>query len=814
VKLLRSVNAPDITVQRIKEKSNGDPELLISYFDRAMFVNLDETGPEEVMELVSGTKKRLPLFVFRVSREVVFCRNTSTNEEVQFNPNNIADHVLFFLPLAQGLRGQSSTEKTWEFAELVAVLNNQLVKIVMSESGKRLIPFFILSLMKDGIAGHFLGASDLEAKFALLEHEPMEAKSEKYSALILETAVEKTHTEELWSKLSKSLDSLALGLIKSVFLFDYKAVDAQALGSVIYRIIVPGSSVLTHLVSEENASKILSPLLVEPTLRPLTDASLSRESRDSIIKRILNFTFLDPSNGTGSLLAFAMNQIATYISATSRDGLPPTGLKIENFRAICDDPIAAEISRIVMCFSYMRIMHRPGDLRLNEVAELFSRVNVSEGNSLLEEWKFPETQALPNFIVGVPKFKGWKKMTDEEKTTSVSACGGLKPHNLDYSAAWLLKAVNLVGGSDTTASFAVTNSLVQGSQVEALWPQVFGKNVELAFAYPSFKWMNDSQQNTGVSAVILGLRNKTGSNPPPTLRQSGEVKEVSAIGPYLVEDALHIVLKRRTRPPGSQLPLMVKGNMPYGKELLLSPTEKNDLLRVAPNASSLIRRLVGSDEFINGIERYCLWIANENLDHALEITPIRERIDAAKQNRSSSSDPAVKKLAEKPHQFREFRSTKLQSLIIPSVSSERRKFIPIGFVGPETIASNLNFVIYECDPWVLTVLTSSMHMIWARTTCGELETRLRYSNVLCYNTFPVPELDVAQLTQLDQLAFDLIHCREFFPESSLGDMYTVMPVELERQHAEIDVFVDGIYGLTGNVTTQDRLRKLMEISKK
>jgi hypothetical protein len=257
---------------------------------------------------------------------------------------------------------------------------------------------------------------------------------------------------------------------------------------------------------------------------------------------------------------------------------------------------------------------------------------------------------------------------------------------------------------------------------------------------------------------------------------------------------------------------MVKGNMPYDDgNLLLNREELESLLRIAPTARQFIKRIVGSDEFINSIERYCVWIPTAELPTALAIKPIAQRVAAVRKFRSSGKDEGAKKLSERAHQFREFRSTKMQTLVVPSVSSENRRFIPIGFVGPGTIVSNLSFAIYECQPWVLSILSSSIHMIWATTTCGKLETRIRYSSHLCYNTFPLPALTQDQQMLLTKLAFDLISCRERFPGKSLGDLYSEMPFDLEIQHRLIDQCVDGVYGLQGLVSGQDRLRKLLEL---
>ena len=812
LQILRATNSPGITISRIVEKSQESPNNPVQYFDRAVFVKVPETATGENLEKLVSTLKKPPLLVFCISKKAVFARNTRTHEEVHFPPNDISSHLLFLLPLIQGVRGQSSNQETWKFAELVTVLRNDLIKNLTKESERELVPYLIMELIKAGIAGYFLKDSKVQTAFKLIEQESASFKSKEYVNFIAEFLIDKKCTEPLLKEFLLPLNSKTLGLVKSVFLYNYSEIDSEILGSIIYRIFYSEAGVRSHMVSEENALKIIGPLLVEPHLIGLTKLPVGSSEYEILLKKILNFSFLDPTNGTGNLLASAMSKIVTFISITNQDKKSLAGLRIENFVAISEDPIGAEISRIIIWFSYLNLMYSPGDIALKEIKEKFNEVNVIQENPVAASWRISTEKSLPDFIFGVPTFKGWHKMSDEEKDLFRKVSDGLNPSNLDFSAAWLVKAASLIGKSETQACFGLTNSLIQGKQVQLLWPNVFSKGVEIGFAYPSFKWINDPRQNTGVTAVIISLRRKNGAKEQPTLRQENHVKEVKVIGPYLVDGITSIIESKTKRLTGSQLPLMVKGNMPYDNgNLLLTPSEKDDLLEICPKAARFIKRIVGSDEFINAIERYCIWIPTDNLKEAVAIKLIAERIAAVKKFRMAGKDEAANRLTEKAHQFREFRSTKNQTLVIPSVSSENRKFIPMGFIGPETIVSNLCFAIYECQPWVLPILSSSMHMVWAKTTCGNLETRIRYSSQLCYNTFPLPVLSQDQQKELGVLAFKLISCREMFPDKSLGEIYSRMPIEIENLHLVIDQYVDGIYGLTGISSDQDRLRKLLEI---
>lgn len=811
LQILKATNAPRMTISKILQESKKSSNNPIQYFDRAVFVKVPETATGENLEKLVSTLKKLPLLVFCISKKAVFARNTRTHEEVHFPPNDISSHLLFLLPLIQGIRGQSSNQETWRFAELVTVLKNALIQNLTKESERELVPYLIMELIKAGIARYFLKDSKVQPAFELIEQESASVKSKEYVNFIAEFSIDKKYTEPLLKELLLPLNSKTLGFVKSVFLFDYSEIDSEIIGSIIYRIVTSEARVRTHMVSEENALKIIGPLLVEPHLIRLTKLSAGSSEYETLLKKVLNFSFLDPTNGTGNLLASAMSKIGTFISITSQDKKSLAGLRIEKFSAISEDLIGAEISKIIIWFSYLNLMHSPGEVAFREIEEKFNKVNVIQDNPLTASWRTSTEKSLPDFIFGVPTFKGWNKMLDKEKESFRKVSDGLNPSGLDFSAAWLVKSASLIGDSDTQACFGLTNSLVQGAQVQLLWPNVFSKGVEIGFAYTSFKWINDPKQNTGVTAVIISLRRRNGAKEEPTLRQENHVRKVKVIGPYLVDGITSIIKSRTKRPSGSQLPLMVKGNMPYDNEnLLLTPSEKNELLEISPKAARFIKRIVGSKEFIYATERYCIWIPTENLKEAMAIKPIAKRIDAVNKFRMSSKAAGIK-LAEKAHQFREFQSTRAETLVVPAVSSENRKFIPMGFIGPETIVSNLSFAIYECQAWVLPILSSSMHMVWVKITSGGLETRIRYSNRLCYNTFPLPVLSDNQQKELRKLALELITCRERFSNKSLGDLYSKMPIELEKLHLVIDQYVDGIYGLTGTSSDQDRLQRLLEI---
>ena len=809
VELLNATNTPAITVSRIEEKYKDSPLEPIQYFDRAVFAEFQTSDTEVSLDHLVKKLKKSPMLVFGISEDVVYACNTRTNEYIQFHPDEVSAHLPFLLPLIQGVRGQVSNQETWMFAELITLLKNELIRNLETVEDKRSVPRFILEIIKASFLNYFVGDAKVVSDLKLINLEPAKTKGKKYSDIISAFEIRSADSKSLLGKFLPALDVKTLGLLKSVFLYDFSKIDSEILGSLIYRIVGAEDGTRSHMVSEENSLKIIGPMLIEPHLIELTKHKSDSKQYMMLLKKIIDLSFLDPTNGTGNLLATAINKIVTFISLTYNDDSYLTNLKVENFIAINEDPIGAEISRIIIWFTFVNATCIQGNTSQKDLENVFKKIRVLKDNPLELSWKVTSNKQLPDLIFGVPTFKGWHKMSENEKTLFHFVADSFNPSNLDFCSAWLVKAAKLISGTKSRACFGLTNSLVQGKQVQLLWPNIFDEGVEIAFAYPSFKWLNDPKQNTGVTAVIVGIRAIDDSNPLPTLRQNSRVNKVKVIGPYLVPGMTKIVKSQTKRALNSQLPNMVKGNMPYDNgNLLLTRGEK---VMAAPGAEHYIKRIVGSDEYINSIERYCIWIPTDELEKALAIKPIADRVAAVKKFRSLSKDDGAKKLAKKAHQFREFRSTEKQTLVVPSVSSENRRFIPMGFIGPDTIVSNLSFAIYECNPWVLSVLSSSMHMVWATTTCGNLETRIRYSSHLCYNTFPLPALIQDQQNELTKLAFDLISCREKFPDKSLGDLYSKMPIELEKQHLLIDQYVDGIYGLRGSISDQDRLATLLEI---
>jgi hypothetical protein len=383
-----------------------------------------------------------------------------------------------------------------------------------------------------------------------------------------------------------------------------------------------------------------------------------------------------------------------------------------------------------------------------------------------------------------------------------------KYKDLDYVSIWFKKGVDYIAGKDSSSfCFVTTNSICQGDHVGLLWPLLL-RGTRICIAYQSFKWSNNAKDVAGVTVNIIGLCNRNNKK-QNILVDKETTTSAKHINPYLIE-ADDLIVYPRSKNINDWLPEMPKGNMPYGKALVLSKDERDKIIKDYPEANMLIRRFVNAKSFINSDVQYCLWIHNNEIDTANNIPPIKERIEKTREDRLKSTDPGAHKLALRAHQFRETNEPTEKSLCIPSTSSERREYIPMGYLNNNTIANNATFVIYDAEPWLFALLESKMHMAWIRTVCGKLKTDYRYSSSLGYNTFPVPPLNPNQKEKLNDSAMNILMARENHTEMTLAQMYDPdkMPEDLRNAHDANDLLVDKLYQDKAFLNDEKRLAKL------
>lgn len=582
-----------------------------------------------------------------------------------------------------------------------------------------------------------------------------------------------------------------------------------------------------HYTSVPNIMKVINPLFLDNLRDEMEKAAKEKTTNklEELLKRIGKIKIFDPACGSGNFLIIAYKELRRleldiYNKIQNRQMLMlrPTGIHLNNFYGIEIDDFACEIGKLALWITEHQMHieaeekfgYRQPTLPLQETGKIIC------GNATRLDWNTvcPISPMDEVYVLGNPPYIGSKNQTKIQKLEMKEVLKEIKGAQiLDYISIWFYLGAEYIRGKKASFSFVSTNSIVQGEQVAMIWPKVLREDLEIGFAYKPFKWLNNAKAKAGVTCVIIGIRNII--NTPKYIYTNTIKVRVKNINSYLL-DASNIYLDKK-KYSISGLPKMIKGNMPYdGGNLILSDIQKQELESKFPEIKILLKKLIGSEEFINGPHRWCLFIKDEMLDLALSISEIKKRINATKNMRLASSDKGAHKLAERAHQFREMNFIEESSLVIPSVSSERREYVPIGFVDENFIVTNLAFVIYEASPYIMSIISSKLHMIWVKIVSGYLGTSLRYSNVLSYNTFPFPNITKKQREKLEECVLKILDIREKYSEKTLAQLYdpNKMPEDLREAHKENDLAIEKCYRVKPFENDEERLEYLFKLYEK
>ncbi|MFN0291197.1 class I SAM-dependent DNA methyltransferase [Pedobacter helvus] len=631
---------------------------------------------------------------------------------------------------------------------------------------------------------------------------------------------------------SPKFSSKARTLLLSCGDLDWSEINPDIFGSMIQAVADPEerSDLGMHYTSVPNIKKLIEPLFLDELNSEYEKQYDSITGLNKLIARLGQIKFFDPACGSGNFLIITYKEIRLLeieiikriIDLTTKQGftipLQFTIIKLSQFYGIEIKDFAHEMAILSLWLAEHQ-MNRVFDERLEgygqskPILPLKQAGNIICGNATRIDWKIvcPVKKDDEVYILGNPPYYGARKQNEEQKGDIAFTLNSIKgANNLDYIAIWFFKAKKYIENLNAKFAFVTTNSICQGEQVSNLWPTLLKDNIELEFAYHSFKWTNNAIGNAGVTVIIIGARNL--STQPKFLYTDNIKKEVKNINAYLI-DVPNIYVLPRTKPL-SKFPEMNFGSMPNdGGSLLLNRDEKSYLTTVYPNSLKLIKKFAGGAEFLQGIEKYCIWINEDTLPLAQNISPIRERINQVRKLRGESNRMATVKLAKIPFAFGENRHQETDSIIVPATSSERRTYIPIGFLNSETVISNSAMAIYGAQPWLFGIIHSKMHMIWVDNIGGKLKTDYRYSAKLVYNTFPFPEINVKQKENINQYVFDILDERAKYPEKTMAWMYNpdTMPSTLKLAHKALDEAIERIYRLAPFTTDAERLAHLFKL---
>lgn len=639
---------------------------------------------------------------------------------------------------------------------------------------------------------------------------------------------------------------------------NWAKINPDIFGSMIQAVVSPElrSGLGMHYTSVSNIKKVINPLFLDELYEEYHTIERKQKEQNSLFddsgkgrkeyydscrplinrcKRLLTrmsrMKFFDPACGSGNFLIITYKELRTLemkilklMQLMQRDVLMQfldgSVIGINQFYGLEINDFACETAVLSLWLAEHQMNNQftqnfGVDIRALPLKE---NHNFHCGNACHEDWNkvCPHKPDEEVYIMGNPPYLGSKLQSEEQKKEVVNTFSNVKNCKiLDYIANWFLLGANYIKGTRAKYAFVSTNSICQGEQVGVLWPELFKRDVNIFFAHKSFKWTNNAKYNAGVTCLIVGICNK-GEKVTKRLFDRDRFTEVNVIGPYLTSNSETIVYKKTKDPSG--LPKLCFGCMPYddknNKYLRLDEYQRQQLLEDYPEAGILIRRIFGSEEFIKGKKTYCLWIDDNQLELANSIPPIKQRIEANWNFRLYESEDG-QELANRPHQFREHPEDK-KKVIVPSVSSEHREYIPMAFLDEKTIVSNAAFALYDAPEWLFGILTSAMHMAWVRAIGGRLETRYRYSAGLCYNTFPFPNLTEAKKKEIEDAAMEIEGWREYYNSKTLAWLYDpeTMPQELREAHHKLDLIVDSCYREHPFADENERLEWLLKLYEK
>ncbi|EXU78581.1 lactate dehydrogenase [Comamonas aquatica DA1877] len=605
-----------------------------------------------------------------------------------------------------------------------------------------------------------------------------------------------------------------------------------------------------HYTSVPNILKVLNPLFLDDLRTALADAGDNERKLLNLRKRMARIRVFDPACGSGNFLVIAykqMREIEAEINRRRDELHLRSEIPLTNFRGIELRDFPAEIARLALIIAEFQcdVLYRGQKDALAEFLPLDAQNWIVCGNALRLDWlsicppsgtgvkvagddlfNVPLDQAEINFendggetyICGNPPYKGSQAQSAEQKEDLklvFNLCQKRWP-SLDYIAGWFLKAALHMSLSNGKAAFVSTNSISQGEQVPLLWPLLLEPGNSIDFCHTSFSWSNLASKNAGVTVVVIGFSGRNGGKKriyETDDRGEVTVREVTNISPYLVAGESIIVSAVAKQP--SDRWLMLKGNQPTdGGHLCLTPDERHTLISQFPEASPYVMRYVGSQELIRGEQRYCIWVEDENRAHAEGLAPLADRFRRVAETRAASVAPSTRPFAAFPHRFRQIQAVgKWTTIAIPSVSSERRPYLPVDLLGARTIVSNLAFALYDAPLWNLSLIASRLHLVWVGTVCGKMKTDFRYSNTLGWNTFPVPLLTEQNKTDLTRCAEDILLAREAHFPATIADLYDpeTMPDNLRHAHERNDEVLERIYIGRRFKNDTERLEKLFEL---
>lgn len=600
---------------------------------------------------------------------------------------------------------------------------------------------------------------------------------------------------------------------------NWSAINPDIFGSMIQAVITPEhrGGLGMHYTSVPNIMKVIEPLFLDELHEAFEEAKGKKKKLSELKNRLTKIKVFDPACGSGNFLIIAYKELRRLEMAIFKESgeMALSGIALSQFYGIELDDFAHEIAQLSLWLAehQMNVEFFKEFGRTNPTLPLKEAGNIVQGNACRIDWEevCPKDKDSEVYILGNPPYLGFSQQNAEQKI-DIKVSFGIKV-KVDYIGCWFIKASKYIAGVNSSFAFVTTNSICQGEQVPLIWPYIFENGQEISFAHQSFYWTNNAKAKAAVICAIIGVVNK--SNKAKKIFREGRVYNVENINAYLA-NGKNIIVQRVSKPI-SILPRMTLGNSPFdGGNLILLDTEKEELMNQFPESEEFLKRLIGAAEFMKNEHRWCLWIEDSELQRAEKIPPISNRIKGAFNMRSNSKDSGTRKLARRPHQFRDRNFPQQHSILIPRVGSSRREYLPCGFFNNDVIIGDSAQVIYDSDPFLLGLLSSKIHLVWVKAVSGYLKMDFRYSSVISYNTFPFPQISNQRKEEITQCVFRILEEREKHSEKTLAQLYDPdkMPEGLREAHRQNDLAIERCYRSKPFESDEERLEYLFKLYEK
>jgi type I restriction-modification system DNA methylase subunit len=872
--LLLAYDTPKSTITRLQKgglnlsKIEGE----IAWKKKLFFKSAFDENPQNLFDLVrknDRAKKHNPRFIIVTDYKTLLAYDTKTQDTLDIPILEIAKHFDFFLPWAGMEKAQRQVENPADVkaAEKMAKLYDEIKKDNPTKTPEQVhnLNVFLSRLLfcffaedtdifskgqfTTGISSHTQqDGSDLhdylDKLFVVMNTDyPKRKNLPAYLdafPYVNGGLFSKPHTAPIFTRRSRQV------VIESGEL-DWSEINPDIFGSMIQAVISPEhrGGLGMHYTSVPNIMKVIEPLFLTELYEEFEAAKYDPRRLNKLLERIGKIKIFDPACGSGNFLIIAykelrlleikilkqlqtLQKVATGFEPHQLELIPKaqltlaasyqttmfTRIELENFYGIELDDFAHEVAILSLWLAQhqMNMKFKEAFGTGNPTLPLKEGGHITHGNATRIDWEkvCPKKVDDEIYVFGNPPYLGFNERSKEQKADMDFALEGTgNIQRLDYIGCWFVKASDYIQNSNSRYAFVSTNSICQGEQVSLIWPHIFSRNQEINFAYQPFKWTNNAKGNAGVTCVILGIHNSNTKD--KYIFSEGRKKIVKSISPYLIEGNPIIMSQRKS--PLSKLPEMILGSSGIdGGHLVLSSEDKEKFIKENPKSERYIKPFIGGGDFIDGTERFCLWIPDDEIQEAQSIKLIKDRIDKCKEYRLSAGRDA-KKAANVPHRFFYRKHQEKDAIILPMTSSERRIYLPVGFLTNRAIVSNGVFVIYDAEPYVLGILASKIHMIWTQAVSGKLESRIRYSVNLAYNCFPFPLIDKDQKQELERNVFAVLIAREAHSEKTLAQRYDPdkMPDDLREAHHQLDLAVERCYRSKPFANDEERLEYLFKL---